>query len=116
MSFKAINRPEGVEELNEKFRRWLWKVTLLLTKTDAYSVSINPASVPANTSNEQLFTVTSVLVGDIITVNKPTHTAGLVIGGSRVSAANQVAITFGNLTGSAIDPPEETYLFKGTRT
>jgi hypothetical protein len=37
-------------------------------------------------------------------VQKPTAQAGLVLGGSRVSATDTLAITFGNTTGSAITP------------
>ncbi len=116
MSFKAINRPEGINEFPEIFKRWLWKVTTLLTKTDSYSATIDPSSVPANTTNEQAFSLQGILLGDVLTVNKPTHTPGLIVANIRASAVNQVSITFGNLTGSAIDPPSETYLFKGTRT
>lgn len=76
------------------------------------SQSINVASVAANTSAEQTFTVPGLKVGDFVSVNKPSLSAGLVIGNARVSAADTLAITFGNLTGSPIDPAAETYLIK----
>lgn len=74
------------------------------------SQSINVASVAANTSAEQTFTVTGLKTGDFVQVSKPSLSAGLVISTARVSAANTLAITFGNLTGSPIDPGAETYL------
>lgn len=69
------------------------------------SVTLSPASVAANTSAEQTFTVPGILATDtILSVVKPTAQAGLAIVGWRVSAANTVAITFGNFTASPIVP------------
>lgn len=82
------------------------KAVLLLT------VTLSPASVAANTSAEQTFALPGVLVGDMVTVNKPTAQAGLSIAGVRVSATDQVAITFGNHTASPIVPTAaESYKF-----
>lgn len=73
---------------------------------------MNPGSVSGNTAAEFTFTMPGLLVTDIVmTVVKPSLTAGLDIGNIRVSAANTVAITFQNSTGSPIDPPAETYTF-----
>ena len=44
----------------------------------------------------------------IVAVNKPSHTAGLGIVGFR-AGDNKINITFGNFTGSPIDPPSEDY-------
>lgn len=74
-----------------------------------FTQSINVASVAANTSAEQTFTVPGLRTTDFVTVSKPSASAGLVIGNVRVSAADTLAITFGNLTGSPIDPAAETY-------
>ena len=75
-----------------------------------YSVSLNPASVAANTVAEQTFTVTGLQVGDtVISINKPTTSAGLGISGMRVSAANTLAVAFNNNTAGAIDAGAETY-------
>lgn len=75
-----------------------------------YTPTINPGSVAVNTTAEQTFTVTGLDVNDIIvSVSKPTLTAGLGICGWRVSAANTLAITFNNNTAAAIDPPSEVY-------
>lgn len=76
------------------------------------SAALTPAAVAANTSAEQTFTLTGARLGDAIFATKPTAQAGLAIVGCRVSAFDQVAITFGNLTGAPITPTAaETYLF-----
>ncbi len=82
----------------------------------AYSATIDPASVNANTIAEQTFTVTGLTTSDVVAVNKPTLTAGIGIVGARVSAANTIAISFINNTGGAIDPPSETYLIIAVET
>lgn len=81
------------------------------------AVALSPASVAANTSAEQTFTVVGLATGDWVSVNKPTSQAGLIIGGARVSATNTLAITFGNLTGSPIVPTAaEVYTVVAVRT
>ena len=76
-----------------------------------YTPSLSPVAVAANTSAEQTFTVTGLATNDkILFINKPTAQAGLAIVGYRVSAANTLAITFGNFTASPITPTAaETY-------
>jgi hypothetical protein len=84
-----------------------------MRKVMVLTASLTPALVAANTSAEQLFTVTGVAVGDVcVGVVKPTAQAGLGIVGWRVSAANQIGITFGNFTGVGITPTAaQTYTF-----
>ena len=77
-----------------------------------YSITISPASVAANTSAEQTFTCTGLVLAtdSIIGVSKPTAQAGLGIVGWRCSADNTVAITFGNFTAAPIVPTaSQTY-------
>lgn len=71
--------------------------------------SLDVASVAANTTAEQTFTVTGLAVGDAVIVNKPALNAGLGVCNARVSAANTLALTFNNNTAGAIDPAAETY-------
>lgn len=86
----------------------VWKAKLV-----PYLVTLSPAAVAANTTAEQLFTVTGIVVGDIlISSSKPAAQAGLGIVGERVSAANQVGVTFSNNTAAAITPTaSEIYSF-----
>lgn len=76
-----------------------------------YSQSLDVASVATNTSAEQTFTVTGLVAATdvVLSVIKPTATAGLGIVGWRVSADNTLAITFMNTTAGALDPAAETY-------
>ena len=68
------------------------------------SQALSPASVAANTTAEQTFTVPGLTVGNAVFVSKPSAQAGLGIVGARVSATNTLAITFGNFTASPIVP------------
>lgn len=94
------------------------------TSTDAYDVigissnytttaALTPAAVPATPSGaEQLFTVPGALLGSFPVVNKPTNQAGLGISNIRVTADDQVGITFLNNSTGAITPTAaETYAF-----
>lgn len=87
-----------------------------VTQIRVYSQSLDVASVAANTTVEQTFTVTGLATTDTVFVNKPTATAGLGIVNARVSAANTLAITFVNATAGAIDPAAETYAIVAIRS
>lgn len=73
-------------------------------------LSINVASVSANTTAEQDFTVPGLKVGNFVAVCKPSLSAGLGVVNARVKAADTLSISFVNATGSPIDPAAETYL------
>jgi hypothetical protein len=76
-----------------------------LVTQSVISVTLSPALIVLNTTAEQTFTVNGLRVGDVLgCINKPTAQAGLGIVGCRVSAANTLAITFSNNTGSSITP------------
>lgn len=81
------------------------------------SLTLSPASVAANTTAEQTFTLPGLRTSDAVCgVSKPTAQAGLGIVGYRVSAANTVAITFVNATASPIVPTaSEVYLLQVVR-
>jgi hypothetical protein len=78
------------------WKKRLFKVTATLT----------PAIVAANTTAEQTFTFTGVVLATdtVIGVSKPTAQAGLGIVGWRVSADNTIGITFSNNTAAGITP------------
>jgi hypothetical protein len=80
------------------------------------AVTLSPASVANATSAEQTFTVKGLHLGDYAYVNKPTNQAGLVIANCRVSAADTLAIAFGNVTAATITPTaSEVYTVKVSR-
>jgi len=66
--------------------------------------TLTPASVAANTSAEQSFTVPGLQVGDQVQVSKPTAQAGLIVATARVVSANTMGVTFGNLTAGFLTP------------
>lgn len=74
-----------------------------------YSTSLAPVSVAANTTAEQTFTVTGLISGTPVWVNKPSAQAGLGIAGVRVSATSTLAINYTNTSATAIVPTTETY-------
>jgi hypothetical protein len=80
------------------------------------AVTLTPASVAANTTVEQQFTVPGVQVGMVMSVNKPTLNAGVVITNVRAIAANTIGITFANCTAAAVTPTAaEVYQVFGTQ-
>lgn len=73
------------------------------------SLSLDVASVSANTTAEQTFTVPGLTTSMGVFVCKPSASAGLGIVNARVSAANTLALTFVNATASPINPAAENY-------
>ena len=74
--------------------------------------ALTPAAVPALIGSEQFFTVNGATLGTFPIVNKPTAQAGLGVANARVSAQDQVAITFLNNSSGAITPAAaESYAF-----
>lgn len=90
--------------------RWLDTLRGFSVDVRREDVTVNVASVAANTTVEQTFTVTGLKVNDVvISVAKPTLSAGLGVLQGRASADDTLAIQFINTTGSAIDPASEVY-------
>ena len=87
------------------------------TEDILFQQSLSPALVAANTTAEQTFNITTPgVVFDansvLVSVNKPSQQAGLAVASGRVSAANQVALTFVNDTAAGITPTAtENYTF-----
>lgn len=81
------------------------------------SVSYTPASVAANTCEENSTTVSvpGALAGDLVEVSPPSIANNIAPVAGRVSATDTVSVTFCNPTGSANAPASGTYLFKVTR-
>lgn len=76
---------------------------------------ITPASVASQSCGEQSFNVPGISTGDVLlAVAQPsTNSPGtnIAIGGSRVSAANTVAIQFCNVSRNNSTPVSGTYAF-----
>lgn len=108
---KGLDPPQtlGIEAWDTYWIKWIKRLADVFPKTQTYSQSLTPTSVAANTTAEQTFTVTGLVTSDIITINKPSLNAGIGIVNARVSAANTLAITYINVSGSPITPTSETY-------
>jgi hypothetical protein len=107
--------PARDEAGNQSWIRWFSRLRDIVNERRVYTVTINPSSVLANTTSEQTFTATGLRTDDFVCANKPTHTTGLGIVNTRVPANDQIAITFANVTGLAIDAPSETYKLLAVR-
>ena len=69
----------------------------------------NGTAIPANSSVENTYSIQGVQIGDFVEINKPTHTSGLCIGNVRVSAVNQIAIMWCNVTTGSVTGIAEAY-------
>ena len=92
-----------------------------------FSTTQSPSAVATVTSAEQTFTVIggsgaaiSIATTDLVVVTKPTAQAGIGLGNVRPSAANQVGVTFHNLTAGTLTPTASevwgVVAMKGLRT
>lgn len=72
-------------------------------------IALDVASVAANTTAEQTFTVNGLETDMFVMVNKSVLDAGIGIVNARVSAKDTLALTFVNSTAGAVDPASETY-------
>jgi hypothetical protein len=95
---------EAIGPLSTDWRR-------VARRIEHHDVVWDPASVAAATATENATTMTvpGAAVGDGVIVQKPTNTAGIAVGGARVSAANTVTVQLINPTAGAVDPGSETY-------
>lgn len=81
----------------------------------ASSVALTPAVVAANSTAEQLFSVTGVSIGELLMLSKPSEQVGLGIAGMRVAGNNQIGITFMNVSTAPITPQAaEAYNYVAT--
>jgi hypothetical protein len=92
-------------------------VTLLGINSTSYagtaSVTIDPASIAANTVSTQTFTLPGARVGDNVSLNPPAAglTAGLLVLQTTISADNTVKVVFDNTTGAPIDEASGTWRY-----
>lgn len=78
--------------------------------------NLTPASVGANTSADQNFTIAGLQSGDFVDVNlQGAQTAGIGIVNAWVSAANVMTIRFQNSTAGALTPAAGIYGINVTR-
>ena len=74
------------------------------------SISLDLPSVDANSVAEETFTVAGLRAdGGPVVVEKRTTNTGLILHAARVSAANTLALTLENVTGSAINAAAQDF-------
>jgi len=113
---EQVGPPVGTESLVPEFAMWCEDLAEFFPRIRTYTQSLDVASVAADSTAEQTFTVTGVSSDDmVLSINKPSHSSGLIIGGYRVSAKNTIAITFENSTGLPINPAAEDYVIATLR-
>jgi hypothetical protein len=84
----------------------------LIKKIKYGSVSVDPASITNATSLETPVTITGVAVGDVVMFFVPASLeTGLVLSGSRVSAANTVQLRLSCIAAAPVDGANRTWEF-----
>jgi len=108
MSHRIIPRvpPEGPNA------RWYSDIELAF---QYYETSLTPASVAANITVEESFTLSGINSNDTIIINPPSITTGIGIVGARASAKDEISITFINATAGALTPAAGEYRITAIR-
>lgn len=88
---------------------------VVIQQISVYSLTATPALQGPNTTSEQLFTVNGLALNDKIYVNGPAPTAAIIVA-ARVSATNQIALTFVNPTGLNQTAASGTYKIVAIRS
>lgn len=83
-----------------------------ISQTKVFSTTLTPASVAANITAEQNFTIAGLLPGDYLNCQCiGAQTAGISVANVRITAANVATIAFNNSTAGALVPAAVTYGF-----
>ncbi len=97
-------------QASEGGQRWLDEVRGYVLDIRKIDFLWDPTSINSNTHAEQDVTIEGLKVGDLpLTVIKPTFTQGILIGSSRVSAADTLSVQMANGSSGSANPPEELY-------
>lgn len=97
--------------------RWLNQLRALFPLMILKTVDYTPASVSANTCEENATTVSveGARAGDVVEVTPPSISNDIAPVCARVSADDTVSVTFCNPTGTGAAPASGDYVFKVTR-
>jgi hypothetical protein len=86
-----------------------------ITRIKTGTFTLNPASIADQAQAEQTVTVTGLTTADKVVLFPPAGFEALLVGGARVSAANEVKFVLGNLSGGAIDAASATWSYLAIR-
>lgn len=83
----------------------------VIKKITKATASVDLPSINSGATGSATFTVTGAAVGDVVIVNPPTLTSGLVFGGAAVTGANTVTVYVLNASGGAVNEAAGTYTY-----
>lgn len=75
------------------------------------TASVNLPSISGTATGSATFTVTGAAVGDVVVVNPPALTTGLVFGGATVTGADTVTVYATNATGTPINEGAQDFVY-----
>lgn len=78
-------------------------------KVEFGTFTIDPASLNAATEAEETLTLDGVASGDLVFVNPVSLTAGLLVKGARVTAADTIGVTLRNELTTSVNGSSVTY-------
>ncbi|MGQ0662688.1 MAG: hypothetical protein ACT4P2_03685 [Pseudomonadota bacterium] len=87
----------------------------VITQLRVLPVQLKPTPVAGRTSDEQRFRVPQLSLSDLVFLNAPAQAAGLGVAGARVAGEEEVAITFVNLSATAVRPTAGIYTILALR-
>jgi len=80
-------------------------------KIEFGTFTIDPASLNAATEAEETFTIDGVASGDLVFVSPQSLTAGLLVKGARVTAADTIGVTLRNELTTSVNGGSVTYSY-----
>lgn len=91
--------------------RFVGKAASLKALVATGTAAVNFDSIDAAKTGSKTFTLTGAATGDVVVINPPALTTGLVFAGAAVTGANTVTVYAVNTTGSAIDEASATFRY-----
>ena len=106
------------QQISDYGFRWLDNIRDFTHRVEKLTATIDPASLSANATSAQAFTVQGVKVGDYVLHAEPTtFTDDFMLVNSKVTDTDEITIQLHRGQATTYDPPSETYTFivlKGT--
>lgn len=91
--------------------RYVGKAASLKALIASDTASVNFPEIAAAATGSATFTLTGAAAGDVVVVNPPALTTGLVFAGAAVTGANTVTVYAVNTTASPIDEGAATFRY-----
>lgn len=91
--------------------RYVGKAADLKALIATATASVNLPEIAAAATGSATFTLTGAATGDVVVVNPPALTTGLVFAGAAVTGANTVTVYATNTTASPIDEAAATFRY-----